>query len=114
MANDYVQPGETITGIAPYNVASGAGALLGSHLFGVALSTVLSGAQTEFRLVGVWDLACLSTDVPAFGALLYWDNTNKRLTTTASGNTLVGVYASPTTKLTGATVARVRLNGISV
>ena len=28
------------------------------------------------------------------GAKLYWDNTNKVLTTTASGNTIVGVAAA--------------------
>ena len=42
----------------------------------------------------------------AQGALLYWDNTNKRLTTTATGNTLAG-YA---TAAAGAGMSTVCIN----
>jgi predicted RecA/RadA family phage recombinase len=107
---NYVQPGETVTVTAPYALAAGDGALVGAALFGVACGTYASGAtDAEIVTEGVFDITALSTDTPAAGALLYWDNTNKRITTTASGNTKVGVAVAP--KASGATTVRCRLNG---
>jgi len=108
---NFVQKGETITLVAPYTVVSGAGALVGS-IFGVASGDVASGASGEFMVKGVFDLACLSTDTPAQGAKVYWDDTNKRCTTTSTGNSLIGVATEA--KANGATTVRVRLNGISI
>ena len=45
-------------------------------------------------VIGV-DATAAALDMVAQGALLYWDATNKRLTTTASGNTLAGYAAAP-------------------
>lgn len=112
MATNFVQDGDVVTLVAPYAVASGAGALVNTHVFGVALETLASGASGEFAVEGVWDIACLSTDVIAQGAQVYWDNTNKRCTATATSNTLIGV--ATTAKGSGATTVRVRLNGIGV
>jgi predicted RecA/RadA family phage recombinase len=103
---NYVQDGEVITVTAPYTVASGAGCLVGS-LFGVATSAASSGASVEIKTTGVFDLTTLGTDTPAQGAIAYWDDTNKRLTTTASGNTDVGRFT--VAKTNGPTVGRVRL-----
>ncbi|WP_457425665.1 DUF2190 family protein [Roseateles sp. P5_E7] len=104
---NFVQPGNTITLTAPYDVASGAGLLVGT-VFGIATNAALSGADVETTLEGVYDVTALGTDVPAQGAALYWDNTNKRLTTTAGGNTKVGVAVKA--KLNGELTARIRLN----
>lgn len=70
-------------------VASGAMVLLGSRV-GVAVADIALNATGSVQVVGEFTIPKLSTDVVAQGALLYWDNTNKRLTTTASGNTLAG------------------------
>jgi predicted RecA/RadA family phage recombinase len=51
----------------------------------------------------VFNLPKLSTDVVAQGDLLYWDNTNKRLTTTVGTNTLAG-YATAAASGTATTV----------
>ncbi len=105
---NYIQPGDTITLTAPYNVASGGGALVGS-IFGVSANTVLSGAQGEFDVVGVFELAKTSAQAWTQGALIYWDDTNKVATSTASTNKLIGVAvaAAANPSLTGL----VRLNG---
>ncbi len=106
---NYVQPGETVTVTAPYALSAGDGCLVGT-LFGVAAGTYASGATTaELVTEGVFDITCLGTDTPSQGAALYWDNTNKRLTTTSSGNTKVGVALLA--KASGVTTARIRLNG---
>jgi predicted RecA/RadA family phage recombinase len=107
---NYVQKGETLTLTAPYTVSSGGGALVGS-IFGVAANDYASGEQGEFQVTGVFDLVRetgASTGWAA-GTLLYWDNTNKRVTKTATGNKLIGVAV--TAAADGDATGRVRLNG---
>ena len=108
---NYKQAGDIITVAAPYALASGDGALVGS-LFGVATNAAANGASVELKTTGVFDLTALSTDTGTVGTKVYWDNTNKRITTTASGNSLVGVIT--VAKANGDATASVRLNGISI
>ena len=109
---NYIQSGETIDGAAPYDRASGEGALLGAGLFGVATSAVLSGATIPWKTTGVYSLAKKSGDTPAFGAKLYWDNTNKYLTTTATSNTYIG--SATAAALSGDATVKCRLNGVAI
>jgi predicted RecA/RadA family phage recombinase len=111
MATNRVQDGDVITVTAPYAVASGGGVLI-TKLFGVAQYAAASGTPVDISTArNVWDLTCLSTDTPAVGAILYWDNTNYRLTTTSTSNTRVGVAVAA--KSSGATTARIRLDGFA-
>jgi predicted RecA/RadA family phage recombinase len=87
---NYIQPGHALTLVAPYDVVSGDGLLVGS-IFGVASHDALSGAEVEAQLTGVLDLAKVASQAWTAGAKVYWDNTAKRATTVASGNTLIGV-----------------------
>jgi predicted RecA/RadA family phage recombinase len=73
--------------------ASGAATLIGSvgnGMIGVAKSDVAANALGVFHMDGVHTLPKLTTDVVAQGVLLYWDNTNLRLTLTSAGNTQAG------------------------
>lgn len=107
---NYVQKGETITMLIPSGgLVAGAGYLNGS-LFGVASVGGAEGAEDEFQLVGVFDLPKKAGDTPAVGAKLYWDATNKYLTTTATGNTRVGVAIIAA--LSGDATVRTRLDGV--
>lgn len=108
MARNYVQPGETLTFTAPYAVAAGGGFLVGVQ-FAVALTDAANGASVEGRVKDVWDLAKATGEAWTAFAKVYWDNTNKRLTTTSSGNTYVGV--SVQAAASADTVGRVKLNG---
>ena len=108
---NYIQEGDAITVAAPYQVASGDGMLVGS-LFGIAATAAANGATVEMQTVGVHEITALNTDTGSIGANVYWDNTNKRITTTASGNSLVG--ALTVAKTNGQTTATVRLNGVTV
>lgn len=82
-----------VTVTAPSAVSADQGVLVGS-LFGVAVSSAASGEQVEIARVGQFLLAKESGQAWTQGAKIYWDNTNKRCTTTATGNTLVGVAAA--------------------
>jgi predicted RecA/RadA family phage recombinase len=105
---NYQQEGKSLTLVAPYDVASGAGFLVGS-IFAVANFTALNGADVEGTTKGVFELAKVSAQAWTQGALIYWDNTAKNCTTTSTSNKLIGVAtaAAANPSATGF----VRLNG---
>ncbi|MFD0933866.1 DUF2190 family protein [Methylobacterium trifolii] len=105
---NFVQDGNVMTVPAPYSVASGGGVLVGS-LFGVAAYAAAQGAPVEIVTGGVFDLPKVGGDTPAIGGKLYWNDATKTVSTTAAGNTLIGVAA--TAALGNAVAARIRLNG---
>ena len=107
---NYVQPGSTLTLTAPYAVTSGDGLLVGS-IFGVAAGDAASGATVEAALIGVIDLTKVGSQAWTVGAKVYWDDTNKRCTTVATDNTLIGVAVEAVAGGAGDTIGRVRLNG---
>ena len=83
---NYIQPGNTVTLVAPYAVTSGGG-----------------------LLVGVVDLAKKAAQAWAPDDQVYWDDTNKVATKTATDNTLIG--AAVAAAAANAATGRVRLNG---
>ena len=107
---NYIQPGHAITLLAPYDVVSGGGLLVGS-IFGVASHDAVSGAEVETQLTGVIDLAKTASQAWTAGAKIYWDNAAKRGTNFASDNTLVDVAVLAFGSGADETIGRVRLNG---
>ncbi len=103
--NNWVQPGKTITLVAPRAIAAGGGILVGS-IFGIAKAAAANGANVETEIVGVVDLPKAAGAVTQ-GQKLYWDNTNFVATTTAAGNTQIGVATQAAA--TGDATARVLL-----
>lgn len=106
---NYVQPGNTITLTAPYDVASGDGLLVGA-IFGVATGAAVNGDPIEAALVGVFDLTKVGSQAWVVGDKIYWDDTAKQATKTATSNTLIGVATEAVGNGAGETVGRVRLN----
>ena len=104
---NYVFEGEALTVTAPYAVTSGQGVLVGAALFGVAAADAAISTDVVIATDGVFDITALSTDTAAVGAKLYWDNTNRRLTTTASTHICAGVAVA--SKGSGDTTARIKL-----
>lgn len=90
---NYVNQGVNLTIAAPYDRSSGEGALVGT-IFGVAQEDVTSGNDVVLVRRGVFELAKVSAQAWTLGAKLYWDDTAKNCTTTASGNTLIGAAAA--------------------
>ncbi|MDF2621411.1 MAG: hypothetical protein K0S00_4070 [Xanthobacteraceae bacterium] len=110
--NNFVKHGDIVTMKAPYNVASGGGAQVG-QLFGVTVATVAYQDDGEFKTTGIFDLTKIGSQAWAVGDLVYWDNTNKRCTTVATGNLLIGAAMAAVTNAAGNTVGQVRLNGVA-
>lgn len=108
MAKNFIQDGDVLTVTAPYAVSSGGGMLVGA-LFCVALVALASGASGSAATEGIWQLTKNSAEAWTVGQKVYWDDTNKRVTTTASGNTLIGVATAVAAN--PSSVGTVRLNG---
>ena len=87
---NFIQPGESLTVSAPYAVTSGQGVLVGA-LFGIAAYDAASSATVEIQTEGVFDITKEPSLAITAGARVYWDNTNRRITTTATGNYQVGI-----------------------
>lgn len=90
---NFVQAGANITLAAAAAVSSGDGHLVGS-IFGIASNDAASGADVTLALTGVFTLPKTSALAISVGDKVYWDNTNKEVNKTATGNTLVGVAVS--------------------
>lgn len=108
--NNYIQGGDIVTVVAPATLTSGSGFIVGA-LFGVASSDAASGDDVEMVVEGVVDLPKAAVAITQ-GAKLYWDNTAKNLTTTATGNTLVG--CAIVAAAGGDSTVRMLLNGTVV
>lgn len=107
----FVQPGEVLPLTAPSGgVVSGTAYLIGS-LVVIALVTAAENARFSAMLTGVVEHAKVSAQAWAEGAKIYWDNSAKNFTTTAGGNTLVGVAAAAAANPSA--TGRVRLDGVA-
>jgi len=96
---NYIQRGENITFPAPYDVVSGAPALIGGvagGIVGIASTNALAGEDCAFVRIGVFTPLPKAAGVAwvAGSTKLYFDNAAKNFTTVAAGNTLVGVAAA--------------------
>lgn len=109
---NYVQPGDVLTFTAPVGgVVSGMLYKILGFLV-VAAFDAAAGAEFEGQLVGVFTLPKATGQAWAEGTPLYWDDTAKKVTSTASTHKLLGAATIPA--LSADTTGRVRLNGIAV
>lgn len=110
----FVSEGKTATVTFPYQRNTGEMLKVGAQL-GVAVDTVANGAQGVMRTEGVFAGITKNTaggESWSFGALLWWDDTNKRLTVTATGNQFAGVAWAAAAQAD--TTATIKLAGTAV
>lgn len=91
---NFVQHGDVLDLTAPYAVLSGGGFLVGGNIFAVAMTDAANGAAVKGKTGGVFDLKYGVAATIAVGAKVYWDDTNKNVTGTASSNKLIGTCVS--------------------
>ena len=105
---NFIKPGDTLTFTAPAGgVVSGTPYLIGSILV-VAATSAAAGAQFEGMDEGVFTLP-KATGAWTEGAILYWDNTAKNVTTVSTSNTKIGYAAAA--QASGDTTGAVYLPG---
>lgn len=111
MATNFVQPGSTITLVAPTNgVLSGQPVLVGS-IFGVCNTDAKAGDEVEVTVDGVWELGKAAGELSQ-GDPIYYATTTGLVGDTGAGLFLIGVAVEGAA--TDAATVRVRLNGVSV
>ena len=74
---NYIAPGENITLPAPYDVAAGGGALIGT-ICGIAQGAAVTGAEVVFARRGVFEHAKTSAQAWTVGAKIYWDDSTQQ------------------------------------
>lgn len=107
---NYVQDGDKLVLTAPYAVTSGAGALVGA-IFGIAQHDAANGAPVALQLTGVVTINKIGSQAWTVGALVYWDDTNKRATTVSSGNTRIGRATAAVGNGAGELIGTILLDG---
>lgn len=86
---NWIQPGENLTIPAPADTKGGDGVLFGA-IFGVAQGDTKANDPLVLVRRGVFTLPKTAAQAWTAGAKVYWNDTDKVVTTTATGNTLVG------------------------
>lgn len=109
MAKNFKQPGDALDLTAPSGGVVSGGAYLIGALLVVALVSAAAGEQFAASAVGVWELPKVSAQAWTECAKVYWDDTAKNVTTTATSNTLIGVAAAAAANPSA--TGLVRLNG---
>ncbi|ADP71983.1 protein of unknown function UCP030771 [Rhodomicrobium vannielii ATCC 17100] len=87
---NYIQPGVNLTLPAPADVTSGEVIVIGS-LHGIAAADAASGVDFDLVTEGVFELPKVATDAFAVGDSAYYASATKLVTSTATGNTKIGV-----------------------
>lgn len=114
MATNKVQEGKALTFTAGSGgVTGGTGVKLG-QIFGVIEADAAEGELYTVQTEGVYNLPKNDGDTPGIGALVYWDDTAKDVTTTASGNMLIGCHVGTAAAGSGDATLPVRLNGTAI
>jgi len=109
MAKNFIQPGDTLTVPAPAAVASG-GVVIAGAIIGIAQGDAASGKPVDVATGGVWELPKVAAQAYAgAGVVVYWDSTAGLVTSTASGNTKLGVAVESVAAGTG--TVKVLLSG---
>lgn len=112
MAKNAVRNGHVVPFTAPAGgVISGVPVVIGA-LFVIPAVSAAAGEMFEGHLTGEWSLPKTAADTPAQGAAAYWNDTSDTVTTTSTGNRLIGAFTAAYAN--GTTTANVRLNGIAV
>ena len=89
----FKQAGELIDYTPGADVSAG-DIVVQAELCGQAVTDIAANTKGALRIEGVITAPKLSTDVVAIGAVLYWDASNSRCTTTASTHNIIGKSVS--------------------
>ncbi len=91
---NFVSPGNVLTLTAPTGGAVGGLPVLVGSMVGVAAHDAAQGEEVEVHVGGgVFDLAKVSAQAWTAGAPIYWDNSGKVCTSTASTHKQIGFAA---------------------
>jgi predicted RecA/RadA family phage recombinase len=85
----FIHDGKAIDFLTDTDIAAGTVVVQGS-LVGVTKVDIPAGSLGTIHLVGVYDVEKSNVAIP-IGSKVYWDNTAKKATLNATGNTQLGI-----------------------
>ena len=85
-----IQDGKSVDYTLTEDVSVGDVVPLGTGMIGVATVSGLAGETIALRIEGVYEIKAKTDDAITVGDLLYFDTTNRELTTTETDNVRVG------------------------
>lgn len=100
----------TVTNTTGAAIASGQAVKLDA-MFGVAVTPAATGEDFPLKLTGVFELPKAASQAWTVGKAVYWSDVDGNATTTATGNTKIGVAVAAVAGGAGDTLGSVRLNG---
>jgi predicted RecA/RadA family phage recombinase len=110
--NNFVQPGDSQTFTATGTVTAGQPYQFGMA-FGIAASSVASGAQFEMKITGVFSVTKPGSQAWTEGAAVYYDIGGNFFTTAVADNRLVGWAAEAVVSGATETTGKVYLDGMA-
>lgn len=114
MTQSYKQPGNILTLTAPYaRASSGLGMKVGA-LFGVTCDAIANGEAGQVQTEGVHALTKIGSQAWSVGDRIFWDDSNKRLTSVATDGMFVGVCTTAVGSGAGETTGEIKLAGLQV
>lgn len=104
----FKQAGSNLTIPAPAAVSSD-DVVIAGNIVGIAAGAAGAGDLVDVVVTGVFELPKVAANAFTLGAVVYWNATSKLATSTASGNTKLGVAIEAAPADTAS--VRVRLSG---
>jgi predicted RecA/RadA family phage recombinase len=108
---NFVQPGDSLTLIAPSGGVVSGGAYQIGQILVIASVTAAVGVEFAGKTTGVFNVTKVGSQAWTVGQIVYFDKENSRFTSTATGSLLAGVAMAAVGAGAGETTGRVRLNG---
>lgn len=108
MAQNYIQPGDTITIPAADAVLSG-GVVVAGEIVGIAQGHAAQGESVDVATRGVWQVPKVGADAFAVGDAVFFDLGTALATATEGDNVKLGVAVAA--EAPGAATVNVRLSG---
>lgn len=107
----YKQPGDVLMLTMPYaRATSGLGVKVGA-IFGVTQDAIGNGSAGPVKVTGVHALTKVGSQAWSVGDRIFWDDSNKRLTSVATDGMFVGVCTTAVGSGAGETTGEIKLCG---
>jgi predicted RecA/RadA family phage recombinase len=112
MSTNYLSPGDVIELTAPTGGVVRGSPVLIADILVIPTDSVAQTLRFQGKTCGVWTLNKATGQTWAEGAILYWDNSAFKFTTTVTSNRRAGVAVAAAAS--GDTTGVVRLDGIAL
>ena len=102
---NYIQKGNTITCKAPVNGVKSGDVVKVEDILGISVNDASEGENFALNLSGAYELSKAQVEIKQ-GQKVYWSESKNQITSTATGNDLLGIAMNNATKETPSIIVR--------